>query len=482
MRLKLWVWAAVAACLWASSAWGQPGNLVEDDDDLRAQIKSLEQKLSERKKPERTGDRVTEIGGTRPRPRELQEADLVVRIYELNDLFAVAPAYFAHQPDDLGDAGRAIFGHVQGHAMGGMGGGGGFFGVSDQPRSIAEPQRPLPQLVGQDAGNLGAARTSLEDLIAAIKTTISPDEWKQGTGRGTISRLGNNLLISATEKTHDQIDALLGLFRKRWGSLRTVSLRAYWLWLTHDQLSAAIATLAGAAAAAPAPFGVVGDAEWTQLLAKAQADAEHPGYRAALTCYNGQTVSAVSGGQRRFVTDVSPTELGTTKEGAPIVSFTPTLKSVHDGAALQFTPLTTTTGKFVVLDIHTRVNRIVPNDEPKPVAKGRGDQAGSIDQIVAAIDRPSITTYQLATTLRVPVDRPILVGGMTFTGEPKANEPDLYLFVKLAVQELRDDLPSDKPADKGGDKPAANSKPPAKPDAKSETPTPTPKAKGKQGE
>jgi hypothetical protein len=50
-------------------------------------------------------------------------------------------------------------------------------------------------------------------------------------------------------------------------------------------------------------------------------------------------------------------------------------------------------------------------------------------------------SHQLETTLRTPADRRILVGGMTFEIQPNADEPNLYLFVKAVVQELRDDQP-----------------------------------------
>ena len=38
----------------------------------------------------------------------------------------------------------------------------------------------------------------------------------------------------------------------------------------------------------------------------------------------------------------------------------------------------------------------------------------------------------------------MLVGGMTFQARPKKGQPGLYLFVKLGVQELRDDQPQPK--------------------------------------
>ena len=38
----------------------------------------------------------------------------------------------------------------------------------------------------------------------------------------------------------------------------------------------------------------------------------------------------------------------------------------------------------------------------------------------------------------------MLVGAMSFDGQPAAGGENLYMFVKLAMQELRDDQPEDR--------------------------------------
>ncbi len=54
-------------------------------------------------------------------------------------------------------------------------------------------------------------------------------------------------------------------------------------------------------------------------------------------------------------------------------------------------------------------------------------------------ERPVLVNHHLETTLRIPVSRRMLVGGMTFQVPGRQSEHSLYLFVKLAMQELRDD-------------------------------------------
>lgn len=60
--------------------------------------------------------------------------------------------------------------------------------------------------------------------------------------------------------------------------------------------------------------------------------------------------------------------------------------------------------------------------------------------IEPAVDRVNIVAQQLATSLRVPLGQPILVGGMTFP-ESHSDEPageQLYLVIEVTVQEEED--------------------------------------------
>lgn len=441
--------AGIVVFLSSSAALAQPGDpFANEEDDIRAQIQALERKLDQRRKADRGGKaeggstRVTEIGGSsRGAWQSAPQEPLVVRIYDLSDLFAVAPAYYARQAADL-DEDQLIFDRAQAMMGGGMGGmGGGFFAVRPEsiPRKTPEPLRQFGSTQdGDSAGNLGAARTSLDDLLRAIRETISPDDWKENGGRGTISRLGNNLMVSTTERSHGQIESLFNLFRQRWGSLRTVSVNAHWLWLTDEQISEATGAEGGG-------FGKVTNEAW-QKLRDAAKQFERGGYHATLTCYNGQTVSAVAGGQRRFVSKLSPQEIVTDEDGESIFGYETLTGVVQDGAALQVTPLTTSGGKIVVLDVHTRVNRFADADQERPAgrpaARVAGDSEGElVGQLVAAVDRPRINSYRLGTTLRVPIEETVLIGGMSTTADPQPGEPGLYLFIHLGVQELRDAEP-----------------------------------------
>lgn len=330
--------------------------------------------------------------------------------------------------------------------MGGMGG--GFFSVPGEtgaesgPKGASVPHIPSPPVAFSSGP--GAHRIDFDSLIEAITTTIAPTEWDEVGGPGSITPLGTSLLVSTTEQNHEQIGALFDVLRERWRSLRTISVEAHWLWLSEAQLAALLDDSGKAAEKAgdPKAFGLVDEKEWQRLLEELQrpADSQRAGYRAVLTCYNGQTVHCVSGGQSPVVTGMIPVVDGAGGSSEFAVGYQPQVSTIHEGAALQITPMATTGGKIVTLDVHSRLVR----REKAPPAKGPTMLLTGPQAVVAALDRPQLVCHLLETTVRIPVGRRMLVGGMTYEIQPDPGDPNLHLFVKVALQELRDDQPADK--------------------------------------
>jgi hypothetical protein len=127
------------------------------------------------------------------------------------------------------------------------------------------------------------------------------------------------------------------------------------------------------------------------------------------------------------------------------VAYQPVVSLVQQGAALQVRPHVTRKGKYAAIDVHTRVNLLTPR-EPAADAKPKDEAVApdaKKDGEIPAIDRPQLRNARLATSLRVPVDQTMLVGAMSFDSDPLPGSQNLYLFVKLSVQELRDDLPEE---------------------------------------
>jgi hypothetical protein len=461
------VWMFAAPLVWAQ---GNPRTR-----ELQEQLLEIQEKLRQAARSDEPNSKVTELGSSRAKLHEQQAPLLVVRLYDLNDLFAVAPPYAAREGGELDRETNEVFasdgpsassaGPNGGGGMGaGMMGGGGLFDVPETiDKGLATEKGIHHQFSskrGSGAGASSGPRTSMDGLIDVITSTISQDSWDTVGGPASIASIGTSLLISADTESHDKISSLLDLFRKRWGTLRTVSVRAHWLWLSEAQVSDALAAEQKEGGPS-APYGVLSDGGWKKLLAAAAEGKKRTPYHAMLTCHNGQTVFTRAGRERLIISGVTPVAGNSEREQAV---YQPTVRSVQDGVALQITPLVTRNAKFVVLDVHSRVNLL--GETPKPLAaKAEGLFGGGndIEQLVAVIDRPSMQTQRLATTLRIPVGRPALIGGMTFAaeGEGPAN---LYLFVTASVQELRDDeglqvKPDDKPAAEDAKKaPAAGAK------------------------
>ncbi len=433
----------------------------DESQQIKQQIQQLQQQLEAMENNPPVKRNVTQIGAARARKAE---TGLIVRIYDLGDLFAVAPPYPAILHSDLHE-GRSLLFEMNsipatggGGGMGGFGApsggmGGGMFSVAPATRALTAASTVAGAAAGQLSGGAGTIKTSQDELIQVIRETIRPDLWKEG---GKITKLGNAFVISADEDAHEQIEALLNLFRARWGTLRTVSVRAWWISLAAADLRAMLNTPAEKVnPEGPPVFGVISNEAWEELMQiweqPAGNDAHRLRYQATVTAYNGQTVNTMSGTQELTISNIEPVvtqgESGT-EQGQ--IAYRPIVSMIQQGLAFQVTPVTNVSGKTVLLDVHSRLSLPAESAEPEPPRK-KGD-AVLPEDVVHPIDRRKLNIQRLSTTARVPVDRPYLIGGMSLAA-PETDGMQLYLFVKISVQELRNDQePTDKkPAEDKGE-------------------------------
>lgn len=351
------------------------------------------------------------------RPAAAQrESQFVVRTYDLSDRLPAGPPYPARHASDFGERDRPMF-------------------PAPAPKASGSPMNP--------------ARTSLDRLIDTITSTITPSEWAGAGGPASISALGNSLVVSANEDTHEKVDTLIKSIPKQPSPSRIVSLEAHWLWLTDDELGDLLVRPPGIPVigwllgrrAEPSVSSPVNETEWSRLIAqRVETEDDRGGYRAVVTCYNGQTVHTTSGGQRVAVTRMVPAfgGGGDDDDDPPALAYQPTTSVLQEGAALQVTPVCSPKAEYVELDVHSRVVQVRPARRPDE------PPAGPAEAVVDAIDRPVILQQRLSTTLRLPVSRRVLIGGMTFEGGPIPGDRALYLFVRASVQEIRDSLPPPK--------------------------------------
>lgn len=432
MTSKFVACTVLLACLCRSStALAQPDDSAEQE--VKQKIEALQQQLESLEKSRAKSPRTTQLGPARTRGRESVS---VTRLYDLSDLFAVVPNYPARGGEDLQSGSTSLFPGASTTGASGMGGG-GFFGVDEE-------RLPLPgqHVLGQANGGDIAARVSLDDFTSFLKKAVQPEEgWDSDGGASTMARIGYLLFVTTDEDAQAQIEAVLDLLRGRWGTLRTVTVEAWWLALGPDEL--AIIDEATRAERGASRGRALPEETWTILLGAADEDES---YHTVLSCYNGQTVHALSGDESLAVTDLKSVISMAAEEGENVKNYPPVYEPmvtvVQEGVALEITPIANRSGKIVVLDVHSRVSGL---QDEEPVAQGDGAEGGNLGvisprEVVDALDRPVLSTHRLSTTLRVPVGPVVQVGGMTLTGSGRREKPGLYLFVRVDVQELRDDL------------------------------------------
>ena len=122
------------------------------------------------------------------------------------------------------------------------------------------------------------------------------------------------------------------------------------------------------------------------------------------------------------------------------------------GVLLQVLPVVDQGSRTAVLSLTSTVTRW--GDQPASVSVGGESPPAEIKEFGnesetsqvpagsarATVDRPNIAAHQVASSLRVPLGQPILVGGLTLdpTGETAGKQApgereQLYLFVETGV-------------------------------------------------
>ena len=213
---------------------------------------------------------------------------------------------------------------------GGFGGGGagglGGFGFRSIPTFPTQPATgEPPDEVGQEQAT--SPRFDLETLIKVLTATVDPESWSSVGGAGTCEPLGGMLVIRQVAATHEKIADFLAQVRRSGGSLRLVTIEAYWLPLEAKELARAKAAAAGQQI----------NKDTFENLAK-----EAKTLQGQVTCFDGQTVHIVSGRSHTVSDKANPVI------SAGVASYDLTLSHIHAGAMLQVTPLVSPDGKHAV--------------------------------------------------------------------------------------------------------------------------------------
>jgi hypothetical protein len=260
----------------------------------------------------------------------------------------------------------------------------------------------------------------VDDLIRLITDTVAQDTWRDNGGAlGSIREISGLLVVTQTAQSHKDIETLLGQLRE--DHLRTVRVQADWLILTPDQARKLL----------PADQKAEGKVSARAIDPKALAElpADAGKFHAELSCFSGQTVSIASGRAHSAVTDQEPVV------AQQAVAYNPEIAQVRAGAMLEITPTLESTLDTAVVDVRSQVaDWAEPTQVQHSPRQGQAEAKVVGGDVAAIIDRLNLLTQEFRTTARLPVGRPILIGGMT--SEPSQAGPassQLYLVLQLTA-------------------------------------------------
>jgi hypothetical protein len=356
----------------------------------------------------------------------------ILRTYEVGDLVINI------QDHPYSEAMDRQLPSAPGSGMGGGmgGGGGGMFSIPDEAGELSSHRRASAPVVlaqfgggGRGGGGMGeagseapSASISISDLVRVLTNTVMADTWAvNGGGDGNVEPLGTTLVVWQMPSVHQQIGQLLENLREGSAERRTLTIDARWLMLTSDELDALIA-------ADENGQPQVNREKLNELTRKPDS------IRGITNCLSSQLVYVVSGTMKNVVSTFIPVvgsadrlngdlQLAVDKRSARMqlvsdaqpdtarrdtrVGYQPIVTNLNFGAVLEIRPtLIPLAGseKAAMVDLKSTVT----------VAADSADAGKTVEGgVTPAVDRVSIQTQDFATTLRVPLGKPTLIGGMT---------------------------------------------------------------------
>lgn len=307
--------------------------------------------------------------------------------------------------------------------------------VRDYPASAAM-EGPVPAAVFEDfsranaAAGFGmvpspdkpAAPDMRTDLMTLIREAVDPESWRENGGAyGSIRIVRDAMIVTQTSENHQAVGNILSQLGET--QQRAVRVRATWVTIGPDTESF-IHRDAEKKEGRPQDKSAVFPAVDLQGLAKASLDSVR--YDGEIVCLNGQTVHIEAGTGKSVVTALSPVV------GQSSVGYDARVQYVRSGATLQVTPTIDPSGD-VVLDLRSSVVELDPStgtamiDLAKVTPTTQGVLTGGGTSIMEKLGAAS---QSFATTVRLPVGRPVLVGGMTMTKGEKGGG-QLYLVIQV---------------------------------------------------
>jgi hypothetical protein len=276
----------------------------------------------------------------------------------------------------------------------------------------------------------------LDPVINLITTAVEPDSWDACGGPGTIASMSDLLVVRQTSRVHRKLEAFLAEIRGKRENGIMLAVEVQWLWLDAAQHEQLVGSAKPASTARS--FGIV------DARAQAELAAKVPGFRGQITCSNGQLVHLVSGDRHSVITGAIPV----VGNG---VAYQPLVERPNVGVVVELRASALPDADAAMLDVQSTVTRW--GKERAPVQVGASwpryqETTGSTKEghvaqetiespggsASVAVDRPVMAAQQLATTVRVPLGKPVILGAMTFApsgsaGLTEASEKPRQLYL-----------------------------------------------------
>jgi len=383
-------------------------------------------------------------------PLPAQDTDpaqqLVLRVYPVADLVQAIPdfPFTGGQLPTVGTNQALTPTPAAGGAFGGGGGGGGggFFSVPDPATVVASAA--AGQIVGVQATHQNRPRFTIQDLQAAIYATVTPDAWVDMGGEAVCKELGTMLVIRQRPTAHQEIEQLLASVRQEGGVARPITVDAIWLALDSQQLAS---LFVNDAAGENSPALV--DPKVLSTL----AEQSHT-YRGRINCFSDQTVHLVAGERRTVVTGATST-IGFSAAGYMLQTAIPNI-----GILLETRTSLIPQGDAAIVHVLSTITRWQGETEPLEVSSVIGPEgaaaspsipsspqaaatqprrSGTVSTfglVTATIDRVRIGTHEMKTSVRLPLGKPVLVGGLSSSDmhvDEKHDEKQIYLMLKIST-------------------------------------------------
>ena len=377
---------------------------------------------------------------------DTDESFMMTKIYDVSDLIvATQDKPYRGSLLPAADASESQYGPSYGtwHASGAStsgGTGGPSTGMKESGVSVV-PQENIKAAQASDARVLrnfgvggpaaGAAMprdrsNGVDGLMDLIKDIVATKTWCDNGGTGTMSCYGSLLCISQTFDVQCQVKELLDDLRAKRRAAPTVVVDLQWLWLDGTQYEK---LMGGAKPAKDGRTRLTVDAKALKALGR-----KAPGFRGRIACANGQLVHLASGDRRSLIVSAIPV-VGVTDTS---VGYTPIIHVPNVGVVVELRP-TVAPGGTTTLDVASMVTRW---GKPQSTAILGASQSAAAGVASCPVQRPNMPTQQLAATVRVPLGKPVVLGGLTFAPAESAgldeatdNPVQLYLIATTSVAE-----------------------------------------------